>query len=253
MFIAPERNSPTGQCKNSMNQAVRNLNSRNPLGAVQNQKEAYYQLNKAAREMVESMKQCQGGQSGSGMKEMMQKMQGMCDKQGGINSQSQKLMEGKGEHPTLSPEELGAFGRLRAQEEEIQRDLDELKRQFQERKNVLGRLDELSTDFDKLVEEMEHSPTEGLLRRQAQVLNRMLDFQRSLQTQREDERRQAQKPVDIFHLSPQGLPKEVGSRAAEMEALLKKFLDEPHPPEYQEAVRSYFEALKSKEFLSPQK
>ncbi len=252
MFIAPEKNGPTGQCKNSMNQAVRTLNNRNPLGAVQNQKEAYYQLNKAAREMVESMKQCQGGQSGSGMKEMMQKMQGMCDKQGGINSQSQKLMEGKGGRPTLSPEELGAYGRLRAQEQEVQRDLDELKRQFQERKNVLGRLDELSSDFDKLVEEMERGPSENVMRRQAQVLNRMLDFQRSLQTQREDERRQAQKPVDIFHLSPQDLPNEVGSRAAEMEALLKKFLDEPHPPEYQEAVRSYFEALKTKEFLSPQ-
>ncbi len=253
MFVAPEKNSPTGQCMNSMNQAVRNLNNRNPLGAVQNQKEAYYQLNKAAREMVESMKQCHGGQGGSGMKEMMQKMQGMCNKQGGINSQSQKLMEGKGERPTLSPEELGAYGRLRTQEQEIQQDLDELKRQFQERKNVLGRLDELSTDFDKLVEEIERGPSEGLLRRQAQVLNRMLDFQRSLQTQREDERRQAQKAVDIFHLSPKDLPQEVGNEAAEMEVLLKKFLDEPHPPEYQEAVRSYFEALKIKDFMAPQK
>ncbi|MCI0595356.1 MAG: hypothetical protein L0Z48_02315 [candidate division Zixibacteria bacterium] len=253
MFVAPEKNSPAGQGLNSMNQAVRNLNSRNPLGAVQNQKEAYYQLNKAAREMVESIKQCQGGQSGSGMKEMMQKMQGMSGKQGGINSETQQLMKGKEGQPTLSPEELGAYGRLRAREEEIQRDLDELKRQFQERKNVLGRLDELSGDFDKLVEEMERGPSEGLLRRQAQVMNRMLDFQRSLQTQREEERRQAQKPVDIFNLSPEKLPKETGSRAAEMEALLKKFLDEPHPPEYQEAVRNYFEALKTKELLSPQK
>ncbi|HXF47941.1 MAG TPA: DUF4175 family protein [Verrucomicrobiae bacterium] len=252
-FVAPERNSPTGQCTNSMNQAVRNLNSRNPLGAIQNQKEAYYQLNKAAREMVESMKQCQGGQSGSGMKEMMQKMQGMCDKQGGINSESQKLMEGRGERPTLSPEELGAYGRLRAQEHEIQRDFDELKRQFQDRKNVLGRLDELSTEFDKLVQEMERGPSEGVLRRQAQVLNRMLDFQRSLQTQREDDRREAQKAVDIFHLSPENLPKETGSRAADMEALLKKFLDEPHPPEYQEAVRNYFEALKTNNFPVPEK
>src|SRR5262249_808080 len=154
---------------------------------------------------------------------------------------------------TLSPEELGAYGRLRAQEQEIQRDLGELKRQFQERKNVLGRLDELSTDFDKLVGEMERAPSDGLLRRQAQVLNRMLDFQRSLQTQREDERREAQKAVDIFHLSPENVPKEAGNRAAEMETLLKKFLDEPHPPEYQEAVRSYFEALKAQNALSPQK
>jgi hypothetical protein len=253
MFVAPERNSPTGQCTNSMNQAVRNLNNRNPLGAIQSQKEAYYQLNRAAREMVESMKQCQGGQSGSGMKEMMQKMQGMCDKQGGINAESEKLMEGKGERPTLSSEELGAYGRLRAQEHEIQRDFDELKRQFQDRKNVLGRLDELSTEFDKLVQEMERGPSEGMLRRQAQVLNRMLDFQRSLQTQREDDRREAQKAVDIFHLSPENLPKETGSRAVEMEALLKKFLDEPHPPEYQEAVRSYFEALKTKNFPTPEK
>jgi len=253
MFVAPEKASPAGQCMNSMNQAVRNLNNRNPLGAVQNQKEAYYQLNKAAREMVESMQQCQGGQSGSGMKEMMQKMQGMCDKQGGINSESQKLTQGKGGQPTLSPEELGAYGRLRAQEQEIQRDLDELKRQFQERKNVLGRLDELSTDFDKLVHDMERGPSEGVLRRQAQVLNRMLDFQRSLQTQREEERRQAQRATDVFHLSPKDLPPDVGKEVAEMEALLKKFLDEPHPPEYQEAVRSYFEALKTKNFLAPQK
>ena len=253
MFVAPERNNPTGQCMNSMNQAVRNLNNRNPMGAIQSQKEAYYQLNKAAREMVESMKQCQGGQSGSGMKEAMQKMQGMCNKQGGINAESQKLMEGKGERATLSPEELGAYGRLRAQEQEIQRDLDELKRQFQERKNVLGRLDELSTEFDKLVEDMERAPSQEVLHRQAQVLNRMLDFQRSLQTQREDERRQAQKAVDIFHLSPENLPEDAGRQAADMEALLKKFLDEPHPPEYQEAVRSYFEALKARNFTSPEK
>lgn len=252
MFVPPEKAGPAGRCMNSMNQAVRNLNNRNPLGAVQNQKEAYYQLNKAAKEMVESMQQCKGGQSGSGMKEMMQKMQGMCDKQGGINSESQKLMQGKGEQPTLSPEELGAYGRLRAREREVQRDLDQLKRQYQERKNVLGRLDDLSKDFDKLVEEMEQGPKEGVLRRQTQVLNRMLDFQRSLQTQREEERRQAQKAVDIFHLSPKDLPQDVGSQVAEMEALLKKFLEEPHPPEYQEAVRSYFEALKTKNFLTPQ-
>lgn len=253
MFVPPEKAGPTGRCQNSMNQAVRNLNNRNPQGAMQNQKEAYYQLNQAAREMVESMQKCQGGQSGSGMKEMMQKMQGMCAKQGGINSESQKLMQGKGERQTLSPEELGAYGRLRVREQEVKRDLDDLRRQYQDRKNVLGRLDELSKDFDKLVEDMEREPSENLLRRQAQVLNRMLDFQRSLQMQREDERRQAQKAVDIFHLSPKDLPSDAGREAAEMEALLKKFLDEPHPPEYQEAVRSYFEALKTKNLFAPQK
>ncbi|HEU4437435.1 MAG TPA: hypothetical protein VFR89_08215, partial [candidate division Zixibacteria bacterium] len=107
--------------------------------------------------------------------------------------------------------------------------------------------------FDKLVEDMERAPSQGVLHRQAQVLNRMLDFQRSLQTQREDERRQAQKAVDIFHLSPENLPEGAGRQAADMEALLKKFLDEPHPPEYQEAVRSYFEALKARNFTSPEK
>ncbi|MCI0330564.1 MAG: hypothetical protein L0196_06375 [candidate division Zixibacteria bacterium] len=251
LFLAPEKNAPSSQCLNSMNQAVRNLNGRNPTGAIQNQKEAYYQLNQAARQMVESMKQCQSGQTGSGMKETMQKMQGMCDKQGGINAESEKLMQGRGEKPTLSPEELGAYGRLRVQEREIQRDLDELRRQYQERKNVLGRLDELATDFDKLVEEMERGPAEGLLKRQARVLNRMLDFQRSLQTQREEERRKAQKAVDVFHLSPADVSPDAGWRAAEMESRLKKFLEEPHPPEYQEAVRDYFEALKSQNLLAP--
>ncbi len=253
LFLAPERNAPSSRCLNSMNQALHNLNSRNPQGAVQNQKEAYYQLNQAAREMVESMKQCQSGQSGSGMKEMMQKMQGMCEKQGGINAESEKLLQGKGNKPTLSPEELGVYGRLRAQEREIQRDLGELRRQYEERKNVLGRLDELATEFDKLVEEMGHGPSEGLSKRQARVLNRMLDFQRSLQVQQEEEQRQAQKAVDIFHLSPKDVNPNAGLRAVEMEGLLKKFLEEPHPPEYQEAVRNYFEALKTQNLLSPDK
>jgi hypothetical protein len=98
---------------------------------------------------------------------------------------------------------------------------------------------------------MERGPSETVLRHQAQVLNRMLDFQNSLQLQGEDQRRKAEKTADIFHLSPQNLPPDLGRRSAEMEALLKKFLDEPHPPEYEEAIRSYFEILKAQN-LAPQ-
>ncbi len=251
LFIEPNKNAPSSQCLNSMNQAAKSLNNRNPRAALPQQKEAFHQLNQAAKQMLESMKQCQGSQGGSGMSEMMQKMQNLSAKQQGINSQTQKM--GNGQKQTLTPEELGAYGRLRAQEHEIQRDLKELARQYRERKNVLGRLDELSKDLDKLVEDMERGPSEGVLQRQAQILNRMLDFERSLQTQREDQRREARRPVkDIFNLSPDGLKADVGRRAAEIEALLQKFLDEPHPPEYQEAVRSYFEALKNRNWTAPQ-
>lgn len=253
LFVVPGKNGPVSQCLGSMNQAVRNLNSKNPLGAVQSQKEAYYQLNQAARRMVESMQACQSAKSGSGMKEMLEKVQGMCNKQGNLNAESQKLMEGTQGRATLTPEELGTYSRLTAQEEQIKHDLDELKRQYQERKNVLGRMDEISSDLDKLTDEMQRGPSEGVLRHQVQVLNRMLDFQRSLQTQGEDERRQAQKAVDIFHLSPGDINPDAGRRAAETEALLKKFLDEPHPPEYQEALERYFEALKTQNFAAPQK
>lgn len=242
-----ERASPLSQCQNSMNQAVQNLNSRNPQGSLQNQREAYYQLNRAARQMMESMQKCQSQACNSGSPNLTQKMEGMCQKQGGINSQCQKLVQQPG---GLTPEELGSYGRLKAQEREIQRDFEELKRQYQERKSSLGRLDELSRDLDKLVEEMEKSPSETVLRHQAQILNRMLDFQNSLQTQKQDERRKAEQAVDIFHLSPNNLNPNAGQRAAEVEELLKKFLDEPHPSEYEEAVRAYFEVLKAQNLTS---
>jgi len=246
LYFQTERNSPTAQCQNSMSQAVRNLNNRNPLGALQNQKEAMYQLNKAAKQMVQSMQNCKSGQCSSGAPKPGQKMQGMCKKQGGINAQTEEIGQNG-----LKPEELAAYGRLKAQERDIQRELEEMKRQYQENKNVLGRTDELSKDLAKLVEEMERGPSETVLRHQAQILNRMLDFQNSLQKQGEDQRRKAEKAVDIFHLSPKDLSPDLGRRAAEMEELLKKFMDEPRPPEYEEAIRSYFETLKIQNLASP--
>jgi hypothetical protein len=111
---------------------------------------------------------------------MFKKMNKLSNSQKQINQQSSAMCQ----NPKPGRIDKEGMGRLAAEQEAVRKGIGELQREQGTRKEILGRLDELGKEMQKVSEDLEGGTlNESTLRRQQQIHSRMLDFQRSLQRQ----------------------------------------------------------------------
>lgn len=141
-----------------------------------------------------------------------------------------------------SPSDLG---RLASEQDAIRKSLSQLQQEQGNRREILGRLDELGKEVKKVVEDLEAGKLdESVLERQYKIHSRMLDFQRSLERQDFSEERKAERAEDILRRSPQQLQFGTESRES-FQDRLQKFMNEGYPPEYEELIKEYFRSVNS--------
>jgi hypothetical protein len=230
----------------SMSEATGNLEERKQDQALDEQKEAIYDLNVTARKLMQAVNDAQKSCSGSGMEQMFEQMQKMCNKQSDINKETEQsgMCNKPGGGATLSLSEQAAMQRLAAEQDAVRKSLGQLEKEFGNRSEILGRMDNLGEDMKKVAGDLERLQVDqSTIERQKNILSRLLDAEKSMRERDFSKQRRAEVGEDVSRPSPKELPYDLSQPGQVAKDDLSKFLEEAYPKEYEQLIKNYFKAL----------
>jgi hypothetical protein len=202
-------------------------------------KSALGSMNSLITGLMDAMDQASSCCSSGGMCSAFKNLESMCSSQMGINKGTQSVLS-MGEDG-MSMEARAQMGRLAAQQEAVRKGLDELAEEMGNRGEILGRLDDLAEEARQIAEQLRNNDIgPETVRRQEEILTRMLNAQRSMRRRDYSERRKS-RTGELYEVEP---PPELTEeeRAELMQDLLYQRRGY-YPPEYEELIRAYFKAI----------
>ncbi|MEZ4650796.1 MAG: DUF4175 family protein [Candidatus Eisenbacteria bacterium] len=242
----------------AMNGAVRALESStrafergNRQSAMAEGKSSTNTLNETVIELLETNDQMCNNPSSGSCNNPMSKMRSLSAQQEQLNADAQAQQGGKQQGgQRLQPQGGGQSGsealeQLAARQEMIRRGLQELQEGMGDRKDILGRLDELAGEMGDVVDEMHEKGEidDRILERQQKILSRLLTAQKSIR--REDEKedrvsRTGENPLDRD--APPPVAQELGRQELLQRGILRGSQD-PIPDEFRSMVEDYYQSL----------
>lgn len=245
--IRSEMARELAKAEEQMEQSISSMENRNAPNAAQQMREAMRSLNEFAQQTSEMMAQMMGQRRGEGQGEgegaLSELMQGLADQQSALNGETQGIAEGK--NPIDKAQRLA---QLAAQQRLIQEQLKQLAQRQAQQQNE-GKGNELMGNLEKLAEEMEEAAkslerqelSRELVKRQQQILSRMLQSTRSLQKREFEEQREAKSAKNFVRKSPAELGSEAGRN--KFQDALNRLREKGYSDDYQKLIRRYYDAL----------
>lgn len=225
----------------SMDDAVKRLDEINKDAAVFSQKDAIYNLNQTAKKLLESLGFASGSCSCSGLESMFGQMEKLAQGQAIINEKTfgfENLLE------KLSLDQQKALQRLAAEQEGVRKSVEQLAKEFGDRKQILGSLEDLEKHIREVVKDMEsQNVSERTIRLQERILSRLLDAEKSLARRDFSKKRKAEVGKDIYSPTSDKLPWDLAEGDRLIKENLQKILKESYPKEYEKLILEYFRRL----------
>lgn len=243
-FVTPEMGRAMGEAQAQMRQAIQGMEPPGRMNILKNQGKAMGALNQAVMAIQSSMEQMASSQSGLGMEQFLLQMEQVAQQQEGINQQTMDLLQ-KGQ---LTLAQQASMARLAAEQEAVKKTMEELLREFGDRSEVMGRLDQMVKDMEEVVRELKQNKVNSeTIRRQERILSRLLDAQRSVRRRDYSQKRQARSGDDVIRKSPEALPIKATSLKDRIRRDILRLAKEGYTKDYQELIRRYFEVLAQEE------
>jgi hypothetical protein len=226
-----------------MEMAVDGFDSKRGTPAMQGQREAMVNLNRAALRMMESLQQQKQCQNGTNCNKNMSMMQSLCNKQSQLNQRTKQCMNPKpGENGM--PSGRDQLQRLAGEQGAIRKSLEQLNAEFGDSRQILGRLGDIAREMKQVEEDLaEGDVGEETAQRQLRIYSRMLQAARSLQRKDFTEQRRATTAETQPYYVPPALPADIFNDRMDLEDRLRQFLGDNYPPQYEEQIKAYFKAL----------
>ncbi len=240
-FVSSEMLRSMGISLKNMNDALAQFEGRNMAKTTRSQQKAMVSLNETLKQLRSAMKELASASSAAGLEEYLEKLSQMAGKQQGINQQTMQL------NPGSQPMTLGqqaAMARLAAEQAALRKSMEQLQKEYGERSDILGRLDQIGKDMGDVVKDMQNRNVgRRTINRQQRILQRLLDAQKSARKQDYSRKRRAETGKYYPALSPGQLPTNLGEKNIQIQRDLIKALKEGYSKDYQELIKKYFEAL----------
>lgn len=231
--VTPEIGKAIGQALRQMRDALSALEGRNQGLAHQKQSGAMGSLNQAAMLISNAMQAMMQGGGGGGLQMFLQRLQQITMQQMGLNQ--------------LTVEQQAEMARLAAAQELIRKSLEELAQESQasgQSGRILGDLNHIAEEMREVQHDLEEGTvTPEILRKQERILSRLLDSQRSMREQDYENRRQAETATDIIRKGPPELDVSTLEGLNRLRNDMLKAMEEGYSRDYEELIRSYYEAL----------
>ena len=239
-FVTPAIGKEMGTSLQKMTQAASELEQGRPMSGSALAQEAMISLNRTTALLRSAQSALNASQSSTGLSEMMERMGAMAQGQMDINQATQDLF-GKGQ---LSMQDRAAMARLAAEQEALRQAMEELAGQMTGRSQVLGRLDQLGEEMERIVEDLKRQRVDQrTLDRQQKILSRLLDAQRSIHRREHSRKRRSAPGGEEAYRGPDGLPESLGAAEDALRERLIEALRPRYPNQYRELIRRYFETL----------
>jgi predicted transcriptional regulator len=263
MQMTPDLGKELGNAYNKMDKASDDLGQNDKQSAMSNQGKAKESLDNAAKMLGDMMKQMEqegknGNQKGQGrMSMLMQQLSKLIGMQQGVNGQMQKLGEngksgkdGKDGNSELSPDAKAEMDRLKIQQEQITKSLEDLNKEFEKEKEKTG--DKLLGDLNQVVKEMkeaikdmsDYNVDDKTIERQNRIVSRMLDAQLSQREKDFEQKRESKPGENYVRTSP---PEIVISGPNSINAFKEDFLKlqkEGYTEDYEDLITKYLMELR---------
>ena len=244
----------TGNALRAMQTATTSLDKRNAAKARGHQKTSMMHLNELAlllSKLLDKLQNQQGSGSGTSMQKMMQQLQQMSGQQQKLNKQIQKYLNNvQGER--LSKEQGQRRKELARQQRAIKKQLQELDDVGSKAKSqIMGDLKKIAEQMETTAQQLEggrHS--RELIKRQQQILTRLLNAQKSLRTQGKKKKRRGQEAQDDYDQQRPGALPET-ENVDELRRDFIRALEMGYSPDYEELIKRYFELLQNQKEKSP--
>lgn len=198
-------------------------------------------LNLMAYDLMLALQNSSSGGGGSGMQSMMQMLEQMGQEQMAMNMLTEQLMmqmQGQGGRPDAAMQQQ--MGKLASDQERL---AENLKRalhnnpEAQKQGNAMKQIIEEAEAVARQLRQNQFNPE--LMKRQENILSRLLDAQRSINKRDTSERRKAEQAT--------GLPMSTSGKGIDYESLRKATLLEAgfksYPREYQQLIMEYLKLL----------
>ncbi|MBI5404025.1 MAG: hypothetical protein HY959_11545 [Ignavibacteriae bacterium] len=259
MQMSPELGKELGNAYNKMDRAEGNLQNGEKENAVSDQGKAKTSLDNAANmlgKMLNEMKsqQGKGNKKGQGrLGQLMQQLAKIIGQQQSLNGQMQKLgkngksgKDGKDGQEEMQPDVKMQIERLKLEQEEVRKSLEELNREFEIEKErsgekLLGDLKEVEKQMRETVKDLsEYNINDKLLERQNKILSRMLDAQLSQREKDFEQKRESRPGENFIRTTP---PEVVISGPNSVNSLKEDFLrlqKEGYTEDYEALITKYF-------------
>ncbi len=241
-FLSPQLNQTLSKTMNSMDNAIQQLEDRNPRQAATSQQNAMESFNQALMSMQNSMNQMGQSSSATGFQEYLQQLQQMAGQQGQINQQSMGMLQQSQQgRLQLSADDMA---RLAAQQEMVRQSLQKLSDQMGNRRDVLGRLGDMGQEMKEIVKKLKEQQLDRkVIERQEKILSRLLDAQKSVREKEYSKKREAEWEKQKIVQSPPALREDMLRKEDRLRKELMQSMQEGYSNEYRELIKLYFEAL----------
>jgi hypothetical protein len=250
MEMSPELGKELGNSYNKMDKASYDLKQTDKNNAMSNEGKAKESLDNAAKmlgDMLDKMGKQQGkGSKGDGkMGQLMQKLAQLIGQQQGVNGKMDKMgqdgktgRDGKGGKEEMSQLQKEQMDRLRLEQTQIQKSLEELNDEFEKEKQrtgekILGDMKEVQKDMQESIRQMsEYEVDTKLLERQNRIISRMLDAQLSQREKDFEQKRESKPGENVSRQSPKEVvingPRTVNSLKEDLLRLEKESFTEDY-------------------------
>ncbi|MBC8185497.1 hypothetical protein H8E88_30790 [candidate division KSB1 bacterium] len=240
-FVSAQMMRSMGQSLQNMKNALTQFEGRNMAKTTRSQQKAMVSLNETLKQLRSAMKELANASSAAGLEEYLEKLSQMAGKQQGINQQTMNL------NPGSQPMTMGqqaAMARLAAEQAALRKAMEQLQKEYGERSDILGRLDQIGKDMGDVAKDLQkRNVSRRTINRQQRILQRLLDAQKSARKQDYSRKRRAETGKYYPALSPGQLPTNLGEKNIRIQRDLLKALKEGYSKDYQELIKKYFEAL----------
>lgn len=240
--VSPEIGAALGKSIQGMKQSVDALEKNQGANAGRNQGMAMDALNDVVQNIRNSMENMQNSGSGSGMQQFMQQLQQAAGKQQGLNQQTQQL----GESGQLTMGQQAQLARLAAEQRQLQQMMEDLNKTIGDQSDILGRLDEVAKEMGDVADELtfqQRNINPQTIKRQQQILSRLLDAQKSMRTRDYSKKRESEGGKNYLPRRIAELPQNMGEQQIKMREDLLRALKEGYSRDYKELIKKYFDAL----------
>ncbi len=245
--VSPEISKEMGNAMRSMDEAMKQMEARQPGTSSLQQGEAMGSLNRAAMLMQSAINgMMQGGQGGSGMSGLLGQLSQLSGQQGGINQGTRDAM-GMGQGQGLSAEQQAAYERLAGRQAAVQKTMQQL---AEEAKNT-GDFSKLLGDLNKIADEMQEVQTDleqqnvtpETTQKQERILSRLLDSQRSMRERDYEKRRKSESGKTVPRVSPGEIDLTTQEGKNKLREELLRVLESKYSKDYETLIKKYFEEL----------
>jgi hypothetical protein len=231
-----------------MDLALSRLAQREAAAASSHGRTAMAHLNELALLLSDALdQQQQQQQGGGGQGSPQQQMQQMGQQQQQLNQQIQEML-GRTAGQRLSPGEGQRLRQMAEQQEALRRGLQQM---IQQQGGSLGpgaqsALQRLQEEMGRAAAELRRGRlTDAVVPRQQQIVERMLQAERSVNERGQEERREAQTGSPRPAPAPPPLPPP-DRPADRVRADLLRLLESGYSPDIQDLIRRYFERLQGR-------